>query len=92
MSCVACGKPATHRAGEDTLCALCHALKGEGCALCGGIILADTEDWQTPLCPACYSALGEPEREPPILAQHVRHNRALVRIMQMTRTAAKLVN
>jgi hypothetical protein len=23
-----------------------------------GVILADTEDWEAPLCPACYEALG----------------------------------
>ena len=26
---------------------------------CGGIILADTEDWKTPLCYSCYSDLLE---------------------------------
>jgi hypothetical protein len=31
---------------------------------CGGIILADTEDWKTPLCDECYTALGEPKEDP----------------------------
>jgi len=26
---------------------------------CGGIILADTEDWKTPLCYSCYTDLHE---------------------------------
>lgn len=24
------------------------------CSICGGIILADTEDWGKPLCPNCF--------------------------------------
>lgn len=31
---------------------------------CGGIILADTEDWKTPLCDECYTQIGEPENDP----------------------------
>lgn len=31
---------------------------------CGGIILADTEDWETPVCDEHYEALGEPAKEP----------------------------
>ena len=31
---------------------------------CGGIILADTEDWNVPVCYDCYVELGEPEEEP----------------------------
>ena len=31
---------------------------------CGGIILADTEDWNQPTCYKCYYALGMPEIEP----------------------------
>ena len=29
---------------------------------CGGIILADTEDWPTPLCYNCYVELNEGEK------------------------------
>lgn len=35
-----------------------------GCTKCGGIILADTEDWENPLCHAHWVDLGEPEVEP----------------------------
>ena len=31
---------------------------------CGGIILADTENWETPVCANHYDALGEPRKEP----------------------------
>lgn len=31
---------------------------------CGGIILADTEEWKTPLCFGCWEELGSPEKEP----------------------------
>lgn len=31
---------------------------------CGGIILADTEDWKTPLCPNCYEEIGSPDEDP----------------------------
>jgi hypothetical protein len=31
---------------------------------CGGIILADTEDWNIPRCYECYLAMGEPQKEP----------------------------
>lgn len=31
---------------------------------CGGVILADTEDWAVPICNECYEALGEPKTEP----------------------------
>jgi hypothetical protein len=31
---------------------------------CGGIILADTEDWEHPLCDACYVKAGEPKKDP----------------------------
>ena len=31
---------------------------------CGGIILADTEDWKTPRCYECWEKLGSPEKEP----------------------------
>ena len=27
---------------------------------CGGIVLADTEDWDTPRCDGCYTKMGEP--------------------------------
>lgn len=30
---------------------------------CGGIILADTEDWDIPLCYECYLEIGEPKEE-----------------------------
>ena len=33
---------------------------------CGGIILADTEDWKEPICNACYEAVGCPEVEPQV--------------------------
>ena len=31
---------------------------------CGGIILADTEDWKIPLCHSCWHDIGEPSFEP----------------------------
>ena len=31
---------------------------------CGGIILADTEDWTVPVCYECWVKLGEPEQDP----------------------------
>ena len=31
---------------------------------CGGVILADTEDWKIPVCNACYEGLGNPKQEP----------------------------
>lgn len=31
---------------------------------CGGIILADTEDWKVPLCYECYVDIGEPAKDP----------------------------
>jgi hypothetical protein len=31
---------------------------------CGGIILADTENWKVPRCFDCWHALGEPPVEP----------------------------
>ncbi len=33
--------------------------RGCGCHLCGGIILADTEDWPHPLCAECYEDIKE---------------------------------
>jgi hypothetical protein len=30
-----------------------------GCHLCGGIMLADTEDWPHPLCPTCFEDLED---------------------------------
>lgn len=35
-----------------------------GCRRCGGVILADTEDWMRPVCYDCYFELGEPTKEP----------------------------
>jgi len=35
-----------------------------GCTKCGGIILADTEDWENPLCHAHWVDIGEPQNEP----------------------------
>lgn len=32
--------------------------------VCGGTILADTEDWKVPLCNECYENLGEPIEDP----------------------------
>lgn len=32
--------------------------------LCGGIILADSEDWRTPVCPTCWEGMGSPAFEP----------------------------
>lgn len=37
--------------------------KEHGCSLCGGIMLADTEDWKTRLCIDCWVDAGEPETE-----------------------------
>ncbi len=31
---------------------------------CGGIILADTENWVEPRCVECWIALGSPAKEP----------------------------
>lgn len=31
---------------------------------CGGIMLADTEDWDVPRCFECWVAMGEPRHEP----------------------------
>lgn len=33
---------------------------------CGNIILADTEEWKTPLCIECYFLVGEPIGDPEI--------------------------
>jgi hypothetical protein len=35
-----------------------------GCRRCGGIILADTEDWERPACADCFFELGRPTKEP----------------------------
>ncbi len=35
------------------------------CTICGGIILADTEDWEKPLCHSCWVEAGSPEEECP---------------------------
>lgn len=35
-----------------------------GCHRCGGVILADTEEWVLPVCCDCWSELGEPIVEP----------------------------
>lgn len=32
--------------------------------LCGGIILADSEEWRTPVCPTCWEGMGCPAFEP----------------------------
>ena len=32
-----------------------------GCTRCGGVILADTEEWAKPLCYECWHALGDTE-------------------------------
>jgi hypothetical protein len=37
--------------------------KEHGCSICGGIVLADTEDWTTPLCIDHWFDAGEPETE-----------------------------
>ena len=60
---------------SDTLCLICHCTDdtcGHGPAPvrpgtpgycpCGGIILADTEGWDVPVCDDCYVAMGEPVR------------------------------
>lgn len=39
---------------------------------CGGIILADTEDWLRPLCHTCWQDQGEPEVEPKSEARNYR--------------------
>jgi hypothetical protein len=31
---------------------------------CGGIVLADTEDWKIPRCNECYEKMGEPKKDP----------------------------
>lgn len=38
--------------------------KLHGCHACGGVILADTEDWKHPRCNSCFVALGEPDYDP----------------------------
>ena len=35
-----------------------------GCSRCGGVILADTEDWKRPACYDCFFSLGEPTTDP----------------------------
>lgn len=37
---------------DGTMCRAC------GCHLCGGIVLADTEEWPHPLCASCFEDLG----------------------------------
>lgn len=39
---------------------------------CGGTILADTEDWKTPLCDECYCEMGEPAKDPYRVADRLR--------------------
>ena len=34
---------------------------------CGGVILADTEDWKIPVCCNCWEEIGSPIDEPVIL-------------------------
>lgn len=36
------------------------------CCPCGGIILADTEDWVIPVCYDCFIILGSIDIDPPI--------------------------
>jgi len=56
---------------EDDLSDRLHELGGrvlgqkkpEYCP-CGGVILADTEDWETPRCYECWEKMGSPEQEP----------------------------
>lgn len=38
-----------------------------GCRRCGGVILADTEDWERPVCYDCFHELGEPTTDPSVL-------------------------
>ena len=38
-----------------------------GCRRCGGVILADTEDWKRPACFNCFHELGEPISDPDLL-------------------------
>lgn len=41
--------------------------QGRCCSACGDpIILADTEDWVSPLCCACWVEAGEPRTEPEV--------------------------
>lgn len=42
---------------------------------CGGIILADTEDWKIPLCHSCWNDIGEPSFEP-------KHDRTLLALAE----------
>ncbi len=35
-----------------------------GFCACGGVILADTEDWEHPRCFDCWEDLGCPDEEP----------------------------
>lgn len=42
------------------------------CPFSAGLILADTETWSIPLCPACYEAIGEPRREPQLFRRVTR--------------------
>ena len=42
---------------------------------CGGIMLADTEDWQVPLCHSCWNDIGEPSFEP-------KHDRTLLALAE----------
>ncbi len=34
------------------------------CSKCGGIIIADTEDWFMALCYSCWTEIGQPANEP----------------------------
>lgn len=38
-------------------------MKSDRCP-CGGIILADTEDWKVPMCACYYEDIGEPKTDP----------------------------
>ena len=46
----------------------CPCLSENRCP-CGGVILADTEDWKTPRCYQCWWNLGSPENEPENLSK-----------------------
>lgn len=48
---------------------------GQRCA-CGGIILADSDDWDEPVCDDCYEALiTKCEALTPPEVRHIRHTR-----------------
>lgn len=59
-----CGNPACERQLKMDLEAMGANPVNQRFCPCGGIILADTEDWTIPLCCGCWEDMGCPGNEP----------------------------